>query len=120
MTGAIGHQVVAVLERAGGRHLGPSSPLFQVFGLQIGGTTTLLDYDSSRVYWQRVQLLLDAFFSARERASICADLIRRIDLAGLPEARDFLCQVRAELHLVRLMNKLNLGAATRTASPRER
>lgn len=114
----IGTQVVAILEYAGRQHLGPSSPLFQLFGLQVGGTTTLLDYDASRVYWQRVQVLLDAFFIADERAQICADLTQQIDLTDLPEAREFLCQARAELRLGRVLDGLNLGAVTRTALPR--
>lgn len=119
MRGPIGNQVVAILEYAGRRHLGPSSPLFQLFGLQVGGTTTLLDYDGSRVYWQRVQVLLDAFFSASERTEICADLTQQIDLSDRPEAREFLCQARAELQLGRVLDGLNLGIVTRTVPPGE-
>lgn len=120
MNGAIGSRVVSTLECAGRRHLGPTSPLFHLFGLQVGGTTTLLDYDASRVYWQRVQVLLDAFFNASERAQICSDLVGQIDLTELPEARAFLCQVRAELRLDRVREGLNLGAVTRIAPPRGR
>lgn len=117
MAGTIGQRVVSVLERAGRDHLGQNSPLFQVFGQQIGATTTLIDYDQSRVYWQRVQMLLDAFFSARERSAICANLAACIDLARLPEARDFLFQLQAERRLAVLLDALNVDLATRAAPP---
>lgn len=109
MAQTVGHRVVNVLEQSGRRYLGRASPLFQVFGLQIGGSSTLYEYDRSRVYWQRVQILLDAFFSAGQRARIYGLIMARIDLASLPEARTFLADALAERRLDGLLEALDLN-----------
>lgn len=108
MAKTVGSQVVNLLERSGQRYLGRTSPLFQVFALQIGGSTTLLEYEPSPVYWQRVQVLLDAFFTAEQRLRIYRSIMSRIDLASLPEARGFLADALAERRLGGMLDALDL------------
>jgi hypothetical protein len=108
MAQTVGSRVVNVLERSGQRYLGGVPHLSQVFALQIGGTTTLLEYDGSQVYWQRVQILIDTFFTAEQRARICRLLMAQIDLANLPEAREFLVEALAEQRLDGMLSTLDL------------
>jgi hypothetical protein len=108
MAQTVGSRVVNVLERSGQRYLGTTSSLFQVFALQIGGSTTLLEYEQTPVYWQRVQILIDAFFTAQQRLRIYRSIMARIDLASLPEARGFLADALAERRLGGMLDALDL------------
>lgn len=97
MTTRVGAEIVDVLEWAGARYLRANDPdLYRAYLLHVSGTDTLRRYDRSEVYWQRVQAILDAFFTSAERAEICAQVIARAELCGLPEFRGFLTQAVAE------------------------
>ena len=72
----MGAVIVDILERAGARFLRHSEPeLYRADLLNIGGADTVRRYDRTATYWERIQLILDGFFSARERAQICAEVI---------------------------------------------
>jgi hypothetical protein len=60
-----------------------------------------------------VQLILDGFFSSRERAQICTEVIARGELWARPEFRGFLTRAIAERRLQSLL-------ATAMIAPRGR
>jgi hypothetical protein len=96
-TGAV---IVDILERAGARFLRHSEPdLYRAYLLNIGGADTMRRYDGTETYWDRVQLILDGFFSAGERAQICAEVIAQGELRAQPEFRGFLTSAIAEHRL---------------------
>ncbi len=72
-----GDFIVAWLERGARKHLSESQPeMFQVVMLHVGATDKLKQYTNSKAYWQYVQAMLDFFFSAGERAELCAELLK--------------------------------------------
>jgi hypothetical protein len=95
-----GTVIVDILERAGARFLRHSEPdLYRAYLLNIGGADTVRRYDRTTTYWDRVQLILDGFFSARERALICAEVLAQGELRARPEFRGFLTSAIAEHRL---------------------
>lgn len=83
----IGSIVVTWLETAGERYLKKASPeVLQLFLLHVGGTDILRSYNGSPTYWQYVQVILDCFFTADQRADMCAELfeVYRLDRNTLP------------------------------------
>jgi hypothetical protein len=108
----VGAVIVDILERAGARYLKQSEPdLYRAFLLNIGGTDTLRRYDRTTTYWDRLQLILDAFFSSKERAQICTEVIAHGELLERPEFRGFLQRAIAERRLQSML-------ATATLAPR--
>jgi hypothetical protein len=106
----VGAKVVDVLERAGARYLNQNEPhLYQAYLLNVGATQALRRYDGTETYWDRVQAILDAFFSSSERAEICTELIAQHALWGLPEFRGFLMRALAERRLQRLLATTPIG-----------
>jgi hypothetical protein len=100
----VGAVIVDILERAGAQYLGQNEPdLYRAYLLNIGATNTVRRYDRSETYWDRVQLILDGFFSAKERAQICADVIAHVELWVRPEFRGFLMRALAERQLQRML-----------------
>jgi hypothetical protein len=100
----MGTVIVDILERAGARYLKHSEPdLYRAYLLNIGGADTVRRYDSTETYWDRVQLILDGFFSARERALICGEVIAHAELWAQPEFRGFLARAIAEHRLQSLL-----------------
>ena len=98
--GQTGAVIVDILERAGARYLKPSEPdLYRAYLLNIGGADTVRRYKRTETYWDRIQLILDGFFSARERAQICAEVIACSGLCAQPEFRGFLASAIAEHRL---------------------
>jgi hypothetical protein len=107
----MGAVIVDILERAGARYLRHSEPdLYRAYLLNIGGADTVRRYDRSETYWDRVQLILDGFFSARERAEICVEVIAHSELWAQPEFRGFLASAIAE-------HRLQSMLATALAAP---
>jgi hypothetical protein len=96
----VGAVIVDILERAGAQYLKQDEPdLYRAYLLNIGATDTVRRYDQTATYWDRVQLILDGFFSAKERAQICTKVIARRELWERPEFREFLRQSIAERRL---------------------
>jgi hypothetical protein len=110
----VGAVIVEVLERAGARYLGQNEPdLYRAYLLNIGGTDTVRHYDGTETYWDRVQLILDGFFSARERARICAEVIAHRELWARPEFRGFLMRAVAERRLQSMLASAMLAPRIR-------
>ena len=65
--------------------------------LHVGGTDVLKWYTGTEDYWQKVQLVLDSFFSATERAELCSQLIEQPLFLEDPGFEPFLHQARAEI-----------------------
>jgi hypothetical protein len=106
----VGVEVVEVLERAGVQYLRPNEPdLYQAYLLNVGATQALRRYDGTEAYWDRVQAIMDAFFSARERAEICTELIAHRAFCDLPEFRGFLTRAFAERRLQALLAAAPIG-----------
>jgi len=100
MTAHLGAAVIELLEQAGEHLLGATAPdAYAAFLHQVGGANTLRRYEASATYWERVQAMLDTFFSSAERAEICARLITHADLRCRPEFKGFLAHALAELRM---------------------
>jgi hypothetical protein len=96
----VGTEISDILEWAGAQYLKPADPdLYQAYLLQIGGTDTLQHYDGTEAYWDRVQVILDTFFSSSERAEICGQIIGHGALGRLSGFRGFLARALAERRL---------------------
>jgi hypothetical protein len=118
MTAPMGADIVDVLERAGERYLGRTqSKAHAAFLLQVGGTDALRAYDASETYWERVQAVLDAFFSSAERAEICAWLIDRPELRARPEFQGFLGHALAERRMQELIAAAVMASTARGRPP---
>ena len=110
----VGTEIVDLLERAGAQYLRQSEPdLYQAYLLNVGATQALRRYDGSETYWDRVQTILDAFFSSGERAEICAQLMAHRRLPQLPEFRGFLMRAIAERRLQSLLTAAPIGLGMR-------
>lgn len=103
----VGAEMIELLERAGARYLEPDA--YQTLLLNVGATQALRRYDGTEAYWDRVQAVLDAFFSASERAEICAELIAHRALCALPEFRGFLMRAIAERRLQSILHEAPIG-----------
>jgi hypothetical protein len=100
----VGRLIVDILERAGARFLKQEEPdLYREYLLNIGGTDLVRRYDRTVTYWDRVQLILDGFFSSEERAQICTEVIAHGELWRRPEFRGFLMRAIAERRLQRVL-----------------
>lgn len=108
----VGAQIIDVLERSGARYLEPDP--YQTLLLNVGATQALRRYDGTEAYWDRVQAVLDAFFSSSERAEICAELIARRALWSLPEFRAFLMRAIAERRLQSILGEAPIGWGMRS------
>ncbi len=97
MTSRVGATVVDVLQQAGERYLRPD--IYPVFLLHLGGTKTVYLYDDTEAYWHRIQIILDAFFTSRQRADITGALIEQDDLRTRPAFQPFLSDALAERRL---------------------
>jgi hypothetical protein len=96
----VGAIIVDILEGAGARYLREGEPdLYRAYLLNVGGADTVRRYDCSETYWDGVQLILDGFFSAKERAQICTDVLAHAELWARPEFRGFLTNAIAERRL---------------------
>ena len=96
----VGAVVVDTLERAGAQYLKQNEPgLYRAYLLNIGATDTVRRYDCTETYWDRIQLILDGFFSSKQRAQICSEVIARGELWVRPEFRGFLMRAIAERRL---------------------
>jgi hypothetical protein len=110
----VGAVIVGILERAGARYLKQDEPdLYRAYLLNIGGTDTVRRYDRTETYWDRVQLILDGFFSSQERAQICTEVITHGELWERPEFRGFLRQAIAERRLQSMLATSRLAARIR-------
>jgi hypothetical protein len=119
----VGAVIVDILERAGARYLKRNEPdLYWAYLLNIGGTHAVRRYDQTETYWDRVQLILDGFFSSKERAQICTELIAHGELWGRAEFRGFLMRAIAERRLQSMLATVPIRApislAPRSAAAR--
>ena len=104
MTAHLGAAVIELLEQAGEHLLGETAPdAYTAFLHQVGGANTLRRYEASATYWERVQAMLDTFFTSAERAEICARLITHAELRCRPEFQGFLAAALAELRVQEVM-----------------
>jgi hypothetical protein len=104
--------VVSILEEAGEHYFGSESPdLHCVYLLQVGGTRELADTVGDTGYWRWVQALLDYFFSAAERAEICARLLQSVDFGAWPGSREFHATALAEQRLQELLQTAHLASS---------
>lgn len=100
MAKQVGGIVLNVLERAGIRFLKPTSPdEFELFMLHVGGGGSLRAYAPRSSYWRQVQVLMDTFFSAAQRAEICDALLEEAGIEHRLEALDFAASALAERRL---------------------
>lgn len=110
----VGAEIVAILEQAGAQYLKQNEPdLYQAYLLNVGATEALRRYDGSETYWDRIQAILDAFFSSGERAAICAQIIARGELWHRPEFRAFLMHAIAERRLQSVLAEAPIGSGMR-------
>jgi hypothetical protein len=115
MTARLGAKIIDVLEQAGELYLKKTAPdAYAAFLLQVGGADTLRVYEASATYWERVQAMLDSFFTSAERAEIAARLIEQVGLRCRPELGSFLDHARAERQMQDLIAVASAGAASRS------
>jgi hypothetical protein len=67
-------------------------------------------YEASATYWERVQAMLDSFFTSAQRAEIAARLIEQAGLRRRPELCSFLDHARAERQMQDLIAAATAGA----------
>jgi len=116
MTARLGAKIIDVLEQAGELYLKKTAPdAYAAFLLQVGGADTLRVYEASATYWERVQAILDSFFTSAERAEIAARLIEQARLRCRPELGSFLDHARAERQMQDLIAVASAGAPSRNA-----
>jgi hypothetical protein len=112
----VGVEIFDILGWAGTQYVKPADPdLYRNYLLHTGGTRTLQHYDGSETYWDRVQAILDSFFTSSERAEICAQILADGALCALPEFRGFWRRAVAER---RLQAMLRATAIIRSTSRR--
>jgi hypothetical protein len=115
MTARLGAKIIDVLEQAGEVYLKKTAPeAYAAFLLHVGGTDTLRVYEASATYWERVQTMLDSFFTSAERAEIAARLVDQAGLRPRPELCSFLDHARAERQMQHLIAAASAGAASRS------
>jgi hypothetical protein len=115
MSAEVGLAVCDILDRAAREHIKQSAPdSYDHFVWQVHGAGTVRHYDGSDVYWRRVQAALDSFFTTEQRVEICRSLMRRAELAALPECRRFRALALAEARVADLVAGVGqIAAATR-------
>jgi hypothetical protein len=110
----VGAEIFDILEWAGTQYLKPGDPdLYRNYLLHIGGTRTLQHYDGSETYWDRVQAILDTFFTSSERAGICVQMIGDSAICVLPEFRGFWRRALAERRLQTMLRATAIIRSTR-------
>ena len=115
MTARLGAKIIDVLEEAGELYLKKTAPdAYAAFLLQVGGADTLRVYEASATYWERVQAMLDSFFTSAQRAEIAARLIEQAGLRRRPELCSFLDHARAERQMQDLIAMASAGAVSRS------
>ncbi|MEZ5930915.1 MAG: hypothetical protein R3F54_03015 [Alphaproteobacteria bacterium] len=108
--------VVSWIERWGERFLKRAqSDIYDMLMLHVGGTDMLKRYSGTAVYWQHVQTVLDHFFTAAERAEMCAELIDAPEFQGDPGFVHFVHQARAEIRCRELMAMIEATAGIRAS-----
>jgi hypothetical protein len=108
--------VVSWIERWGERFLKRAqSDIYDMLMLHVGGTDMLKRYAGTAVYWQNVQTVLDCFFTAVERAEMCAELIDEPLFADDPGFAHFLQQARAEMRCRELILMIETTAGIRAS-----
>ena len=113
MTARLGTKIIDVLEQAGELYLKKTAPdAYAAFLLQVGGADTLRVYEASATYWDRVQAMLDSFFTSAERAEIATRLVEEVGTRRRPELRSFLDHARAERQMQVLIAATSAAAAT--------
>lgn len=116
MSSLQGGCVVAWLERWGERFLKrPQPDIYQMLLLHVGGTDILRRYHGTDAYWHNVQTVLDCFFTAAERAEMCAELIDEplfLDDLGF---QPFLHQAKAEIRCRALVQMVEATASIRAS-----
>ena len=113
MGAQVGTAVIDILERAGKQHIRKIAPeCYEEFLWQINGAGTVRDYDGSDVYWRRIQVALDFFFTLEQRAEICRRLVQHAGLAGRPECRSFRACALAETRMADLIADVRLAAVS--------
>jgi hypothetical protein len=114
----VGAVVVDTLERAGAQYLKQNEPdLYRAYLLNIGGTDQVRRYDCTETYWDRIQLILDGFFSSKQRAQICTELMVHGELWTRSEFRGFLMRAIAERRLQSILAAAKMTARTRLDAP---
>jgi hypothetical protein len=116
----VGPEIFDILEWAGTQYLKPGDPdLYVNYLLHIGGTGTLQHYDGSETYWDRVQVILDTFFTSSERAEICAQMIGDNAICAVPEFRSFWRRALAERRLQAMLRATAIIRSTRRCAGSE-
>ena len=110
----VGAAIFEILDWAGTQYLKPDDPdLYRNYLLHIGGTGTLQQYDGTETYWDRVQAILDTFFTSSERAEICVQMIGDSGVCALPEFRGFWRRAVAERRLQTMLRATAIIRSTR-------
>jgi hypothetical protein len=113
MGAQVGTAVIDILERAGEQHLRKIAPEFyNEFLWQIDGAGTFRHYDGSDIYWRRIQVALDFFFTSEQRAEICRRLMQQAGLDGRPECRSFRASALAESRMADLIAEMRLAVVS--------
>lgn len=110
MTMQVGMTIVDVLNRAARRYLAPEG--YDAFVFQLEASGALDRYDGG-AYWDRVQAILDGFFTASQRAAICEQLIADGRLRERPEFHGFLIRALAERRVQGLVQVVQLAQRAR-------
>ncbi len=111
-----GDDVIIWLERWGERFLRGSQPeLYQMLLLHVGATDKLRQYSGSEAYWEYIQAILDCFFSAAERAEMCADLIKVKQFTKDPGCASFLQNAKAEIRCRELVGMIEAISSVRAS-----
>lgn len=114
MSSLQGGCVVGWLERWGERFLKrPQPDIYQMLLLHVGGTDILRHYHGTDAYWQNVQTVLDCFFTAAERAEMCAELIDEPLFLDDPGFEPFRHRARAEIGCRKLVQVVDATASIR-------
>ena len=110
----VGAEIFDILDWAGTQYLKPGDPhLYRNYLLHIGGTDTLQHYDGSETYWERLQAILDTFFTSSERAEICVQMIGDNAICALPEFRGFWRRALAERRLQTMLRATAIIRSTK-------
>ena len=81
--------------------------------LHVGATDVLRGYSGATDYWQYVQVVLDCFFTAAERAEMCTELVSDPLFLGDPGFAEFVHEARAEIRCRELVLKIEATAGVR-------
>ncbi len=83
--------------------------------LHVGATDKLRQYSGAHAYWQYVQAILDCFFSAAERAEMCAELIEERHFIDDPGCVSFLHNAKAEIRCREVVQLIEATASVRAS-----